>query len=146
MVAQDPTAFEDIAFSFTNSGALRTAVDAAISKALRSREGGWADRLVKNAWLNLPEAEQQRAFNDLCTAYYLKLSEERSAHAHDALGTSGTYLQPDDLPLIHEALMNAAPVAEDTVVDGFLGDSLERVLRELELLRYRVSIAQSDAT
>ncbi|MEV7426997.1 hypothetical protein [Streptomyces sp. NPDC091212] len=145
MVAQDPTAFENVAFSFTSSDVFRRAVDAAMSKALRSRDGEWADRLVKNAWLSLPEAEQQRAFNDLCCSYYLKLSEERTAHVHDALGTSGTYLQPDDLPLIHEALMNAGPIEEDTLADGFLAGSLDRVLKELELLRYRLAIAQHES-
>ncbi|NUV89972.1 hypothetical protein G6W61_27820 [Streptomyces sp. KAI-26] len=144
MVTQAPNGFDDISFTFTHSGALRRAVDAATSKARREGKTSWADTLVFDAWLSLPDNEQRTAVQDLCTAYFLKLNEERRAHEHDALGTSGTYLEPDDLPLIHEALMNAAPIDEDTVIDGFLGDSIDRLLKELELLRYRLGIAQHE--
>ncbi|MFF4248641.1 hypothetical protein ACFYY2_29810 [Streptomyces sp. NPDC001822] len=143
-MTQNTDTFDEISFSFTNSGALRSAVEASISKIRRQRESGFAHDIVRGAWNTLPEAALRQAFDDLCTAYYTQLSEARRAHEHDALGTSGTYLQPDDLPLIHEALMNAAPIDEDTVIDGYLGGSLERVLKELELLRYRLAIAQHD--
>ncbi|MEV3847929.1 hypothetical protein ACH4N4_19500 [Streptomyces microflavus] len=144
-MTQQPVGFDDISFTFTNSGALRRAVDAAISKSRRDGKTSWADTLVFDAWLSLPDNEQRTAIKDLCTAYFLKLNEERRAHEHDALGTSGTYLEPDDLPLIHEVLMNAAPIDEDTVIDGFLGDSIDRLLKELELLRYRLAIAQHES-
>ncbi|MFJ5046404.1 hypothetical protein [Streptomyces sp. NPDC088719] len=144
-MTHQPVDFDDASFTFTNSGALRRAVDTAISKSHRDGKTNWADTLVLDAWLSLPGTEQRTAVKDLCTAYFLKLNEERRAHEHDALGTSGTYLEPDDLPLIHEALMNAAPIDEDTVIDGFLGDSIDRLLKELELLRYRLAIAQHES-
>ncbi|ARI54571.1 hypothetical protein A6E92_22160 [Streptomyces sp. S8] len=144
MVTQQAADFDGISFTFTHSGALRRAVDAATSKARREGKSGWAQTIVFESWLSLPDNEQRTAVQDLCTAYFLKLNEERRAHEHDALGTSGTYLEPDDLPLIHEALMNAAPIDEDTVIDGFLGDSIDRLLKELELLRYRLAIAQHE--
>ena len=102
----------------------------------------------RRAWRDCTEYERTLALNGLFTAYALRiLDEERQQCLADAVKDDVTYLEADDVFWVQQALGPEVDVtSEFAVAEGVLAAPLDRILKELELLQFRLAMKDEPGT
>jgi hypothetical protein len=144
----DDEKFDDIASAITNSSAWHGAVQQARTEVHRQNPGGVdLARIGHAAWAKLTPIQQARALPDLFTAYIVRLyEEEREQQLAKAVREQRSYLEPDDEHLLADSLSAVDFTDEAAQVDGVCASALSNLLSEVDLLRHRLNMAQTDGT
>lgn len=102
----------------------------------------------RRAWRDCTEYERTVALNGLFTAYAMRiLDEERQQRLAAAAKDDITYLEKDDVFWVQQAFSPEVDItSEFAIAEGVLAAPLDRVLRELELLQFRLAMKDEPST
>lgn len=120
------------------------------SRAILQRQNpGGVDvtKIGQHAWQQITPVQRAHALDGLFQAYFMKIYDEERAARLDtaAADETKTYLETDDVYLLHDALSGSHPIGEDTEVNRVCASALCNVLAELELLQHRLAMTKDPA-